>query len=347
MKRKAKKRKLTPVGKLLVVILVLLPTVLVCTRCIGSKKAAANTAVSSVSNKKTVKSILNPIFENRDVMSYAEITADTKKLNIKSKNGILIDTVNHKVIAEKHGDTKIYPASMTKVMTLIVAVENIKNLDDTFTVTNEIIDPLIEEEASRAGFDPGEKVTVRDLLYGAILPSGADATIALADYVAGSEREFVELMNKKVNKMGLKNTHFMNSSGLHDEFHYSTPHEMALIMEYAIKNETCKKILSTYQYTTSKTEQHTDGIELYSTMFSRMYGNEAETVSIIAGKTGYTTEGGNCLVSYAENESGGKYVLVTTDATGSYMPIYDAIDAYAENVGNGKTNIIKEQVDNF
>ncbi len=78
------------------------------------------------------------------------------------------------------------------------------------------------------------------------------------------------------------------------------------------------------------------GLSYTAQCFSRMYGNEAETVSIIAGKTGYTTEGGNCLVSYAENESGGKYVLVTTDATGSYMPIYDAIDAYAEKCGQRK-----------
>ena len=343
MNRKTKqKRKLSPVGKLSVLLLIILLLVLIIARCAVDKRS--KNSYSNIDGKKPSysKDVMAGMFNKNKKVKYAERTEDTEMLQVESAYGILIDTENNTIIAEKGGDTKIFPASLTKIMTLIVAVENIKDYDKTYTFNAETIDKLYQEEASVAGFMPGETVTVTDILYGAILPSGADSTIAIGEIVAGSEQDFVKLMNKKANEMGLKNTHFMNTSGLHDEHHYSTPHEMALITKYAMENKMCKKILSAYTYTTSKTEQHPDGIELYSTMFSRMYGTEAENVTIKAGKTGYTTEGGNCLASYAESDSGEKYVLITTDAEGTYRPIYDAIEAYAKHVGNGKTNIVPE-----
>ncbi len=347
MTRRKRKRKLTLVGKLLIAVIIIAPIILITARCTAPKENTSSDAPKQKPVTNTLADIFDAATDSGDTMSYAVRNAQTKQLDVESKYGILINIDDNAVVADKNGDEKIYPASMTKVMTLIVAAENIEDVDSTFTVTAEIIDPLVAEEASRAGFEPNETVTLNDLLYGAILPSGADATIALAEYVAGSESDFVALMNEKANKMGLKNTHFMNSSGLHDEYHYSTPHEMALIMQYAMENELCKKVLSTYTYTTTATAQHPEGIELYSTMFSRMYGNEAVGVNIIAGKTGYTTEGGNCLVSYAETTDGKKYILVTTDAEGSYRPIYDAIEAYAQYVGDGETNITIEQVDSY
>ena len=255
--------------------------------------------------------------------SYMQITSDT----VKSPYLVLLDVESNQVIAGRDCDRRIYPASMTKIMTLIVAVEKLKSLDATFTMTSEIIAPLVKQQASRAGFDPGEVVDANNLLYGLILPSGADAAVALADMIAGSEEEFVNLMNKKCDEMGLKNTHFMNTSGLQDINHYTTPTEMAMIMEYAMKNETCAKILSTYQYTTTPTVQHPVGILLTSTMFSRMYGNEVQGMTIQAGKTGYTDESGNCLISYAE-KNGKHYVVVVAGGTYKWNVIYDDFDIY-------------------
>lgn len=269
-------------------------------------------------------------------VTYAIKTDDTLKLTdeIASDYAIMIDLGNNTVVAEKGGDEMIYPASMTKVMTLIVAYENCKNLDDTFTMTAEITDPLFKEGASVAGFSVGEEVTVRDLLYGAILPSGADATDALAIYTAGSIEKFVAMMNKKVLQLGLSNTHFSNPSGLHDKNHYSTPHEMALIFEYAMKIDGCREILSTYKYTTALTDKHPDGIPLTSTMFSRMKGDESGVAEIIAGKTGYTNEGLHCLVSLGKrNGTGKEYVLVTAHAAATYDPIYDCINLYKKLFG--------------
>lgn len=257
--------------------------------------------------------------------NYTELTS----AELLSPYIAVIDVTNNKLVAGRNAETRIYPASMTKVMTLIVAVENVKSMDDKFTMTSEIIDPLYRDSASRAGFEPGEEVTARDLMYGLILPSGADGAVGLAQMIAGSEDAFVELMNKKCEELGLKNTHFTNTFGLHNENHYTTPVEMAMILEYAMNNETCAKILSTYQYTTEITEKHPEGILLTSTMFSRMYGNEVPGVEIKAGKTGYTQEAKHCLVSYAESD-GNKYIVVTAGAEGKWNVIYDDFKLYGD-----------------
>jgi D-alanyl-D-alanine carboxypeptidase (penicillin-binding protein 5/6) len=268
--------------------------------------------------------------DNKPLMQYPSTGADYAEIDdddIVSPYIALLDVDNSKVIAGKESEERIYPASMTKVMTLVVAVENIKDMSMTYALSSAQIDPLVRAEASRAGFDPNEEVSVTDYLYGLILPSGADAAVALCNIAAGSEEAFVELMNKKCSELGLKNTHFTNSSGLYDEEQYTTPTEMAVIMAYAMTNETCAKVLSTYKYTTTATEKHPEGIALTSTMFGRMYGTEVENVTITAGKTGYTIEAGNCLVSYAE-KNGHRYVALTAGASNKWDVIYDDFRIY-------------------
>ncbi len=269
--------------------------------------------------------------------AYAKYTDRTENLAIDSGYGILIDLDTNTVIASKGGDEKIYPASMTKVMTLIVAYENIDDLDaTTYTFDAVMLDELFRAGASVAGFSVDETVTARDLLYGAILPSGGDATNALAELVAGDEEHFAVLMNEKVKELGLKNTNFVTASGLHDDNHYSTCHDIAKILEYAISNPEMRKILSTYRYTTSSTPEHPEGITLTSTMFSRMKGTEVEGLYIQGGKTGYTIEGKNCLCSFSANcredeslTAPPQYILVTAFAGGGeYTPVYDAFKTY-------------------
>lgn len=245
----------------------------------------------------------------------------------------LLDVNNGEIIAGRDISTRIYPASMTKVMTLIVAVENLEDLNKKYTFTAELIDPLYRQEASLAGFAPGEEVTALDMLYGLILPSGADAAVGLANLISGTEEDFVKLMNEKCKVMGLKKTHFTNTSGLYSEEHYTTPVEMAMIMQYAMSNETCAKVLSAYQYTTASTKQHPEGIPLTSTMFSRMYGTEVETVTIIGGKTGYTAEAGSCMVSCAARGDD-KYIVVTAKAAGKWKIIFDAFELYGNYIPN-------------
>ncbi len=255
--------------------------------------------------------------------SYMDIIAE----EIKSPYIALLDVENNKIIAGRNTDARIYPASMTKVLSLIVAVEHIPDLSQTFTMTGDIIDPLVREEASRAGFEAGDTVSAEDMLYGLILPSGADAAVGLAIMVAGSEAAFVDLMNQKCAELGLVASHFTNASGLFNENQYTTPIEMALILKYAMQNETCAKILSTYQHTTAPTASNPLGILLTSTMFSRMYGTEVEGVAITAGKTGYTDEAKNCLVSFAE-KNGQHYIALTASAENRWHVIFDDFEIY-------------------
>ena len=256
---------------------------------------------------------LAQISEPEQKFKYPSVSENYKEIvseEVKSPYVALLDVENSQVIAGRGYNEKIYPASMTKVMTLIVAVEQLQDLNQTYALSYELLDPLVREQASRAGFDPGEMVTAKDYLYGLVLPSGADAAVALSIMTAGSEEAFADLMNQKCSEIGLKNTHFMNASGLYDEQQYTTPVEMA-----------------TYQYTTTPTAQHPEGIKLSSTMFSRMYGNEVENVTIMAGKTGYTQEAGNCLVSYAQ-KNGHHYVALTAGASYKWHVIFDDFEIY-------------------
>ena len=257
-------------------------------------------------------------------------TAIIAESAIDAQYAILVDLTSGEAVAQRLADDRIYPASMTKIMTILVAVEELTTaeLETTFTMTAEIVNAAIAEGASRAGFEPGERVKLSDLLYGAALPSGADATAALAQYVAGSEEKYVELMNEKARRLGLTATHFVNASGLHHEDHYSTVREIAALMAYAMENETCRKLLSAASYTTASTDVHPYGITLYSTTFSRMSKTVYGPVSVIAGKTGYTEEARFCLVSLATRPDGREYVLVTVGGSSKYAPAADCDAVY-------------------
>lgn len=272
---------------------------------------------------------------NNGTLAYPARTDNTKYLDIDSSHGILINLKNNTVIAEKNGSERIYPASMTKVLTLIVAYEHVKDLNDTFTFDFDIVNDAYVAGASVAGFTTGETVTIRDLLYGTVLPSGADATTALAQYIAGDEVAFAALMNQKAEEIGMKNSHFVTASGLHDDNHYSTCEDMALALKYAIATPEMREILGTYTYTTTKTPEHPDGIMLFSTMYTKMKGDEAGEVYVQGGKTGYTPEAHNCLASFAarcQSEDSDittpQFILVTGGGIGEYAAIYDAIDTY-------------------
>ena len=251
---------------------------------------------------------------------------------LDASHAILVDLTTGEALAQRLADERIYPASMTKIMTVLVAAEMLSGaeLEMTVTMSAEIVDAAIREGASRAGFEPEERVKLIDLLYGAALPSGADATSALAQYLAGSEAQYVELMNQKAEKLGLENTHFVNASGLHDDGHYSTVREIAALMSYAMDNELCRRLLSAASYTTSATDQHPYGITLYSTTFSRMTSTSFGPVSVIAGKTGYTEEARFCLVSLATRPDGREYVLVTVGGSSKYAPVSDCDQVYGK-----------------
>ncbi|WKB36567.1 hypothetical protein QS257_05870 [Terrilactibacillus sp. S3-3] len=128
------------------------------------------------------------------------------------------------------------------MMTAIVAIENLPDLKKEITLTHSVFQGLSEADASMAGFQPGENVRAIDLLYGALLPRGAESCVGLADYVAGSEKDFVGMMNQKAADLGMHNTHFENSTGLQNENHYTTVKDLAILLSYALQNDTFREI---------------------------------------------------------------------------------------------------------
>ena len=264
--------------------------------------------------------------------TYAAETDDTRTLDLElySAGAILIDAETNTVICEKNPDAKIYPASMTKILTALVACEQIEDLDDTFRMTQAIIDPIFLADATMAGFVDGEDVPLRELIYGAILPSGAEATEALAIYIAGSEEAFAELMNEKAQALGLTTAHFVDASGLHNDEHYCTIRDMAVILQAALDNDLCREVLSTARYTTPPTNKHPDGVEMFNKFLVRAQGQELNGAQIIAAKTGYTAQAGNCCASYGVSPKGRKCICVTANAWTSWYTVYDHVALYSQ-----------------
>ena len=258
----------------------------------------------------------------------------TLDLELYSEHAILIDLETNTVIAEKDPDAKIYPASMTKVMTALVACEQITDWDATFTMTQAIIDPLFLSDATMAGFVNGEEVSMTDLVYGALLPSGAEATEALAQTIAGSTEGFVALMNEKAAELGLTNTHFVNDSGLHDEDHYTTVREMAVILEAAMANERCRAALSAVSYTSAPTTQNPEGVAMINKFLYRIGQYELGDAVVEGAKTGFTSQAMNCCASFGIAANGKPVVCVTAHAWTGDFCVEDHVALYTTYCGD-------------
>lgn len=245
-------------------------------------------------------------------------TAMTLKPEVNANFAILIDADAGLVVAEKNGSAKMYPASMTKVMTLLVACEHITDLNEKLEITQDIVDYVKKEGASNCGFKAGEQVTMLDLLYGLILPSGADAALALVRRIAGSEEQFVVLMNQKAQQLGISaTTHFTNCTGLYNDNHYSTAEDMAIIMRAASQNSVAATILTTRSYTTQANNKRTTGLS-FSNLFLKRIDTQTTGGQVNFAKTGYVAKAGNCAVSYFTAASGRHYICVTGKTSGAW-----------------------------
>ena len=228
-------------------------------------------------------------------------------------------------------DAAIYPASMTKIMTVLLGVENLPDLDAEVTVDPDIFADLWAENAAMAGFAPGETVTVRDILYGSLLPSGAECSVTIAQLVDGSVEAFADRMNARAAELGLQHTHFVNPTGLHDPAHISTVRDIATLLNAALENPVFRTLFTTRSYTTTPTDAHPEGIQMNSVMFSMLGDQTIPGVTLLGGKTGFTDQAGQCLASLAEC-GGEEYILVTAGAPGNnheeFLHIEDAVTVY-------------------
>lgn len=268
-----------------------------------------------------------------------ENTVGINTESVISGNAVLVDATNNTIIAGRGAKERISPASMTKVLTILVAAEHIteEQLDDTFTMTLEITDYSYVNDCSCVGFLKDEVIPVRDLFYGTILPSGADAAVGLATYVAGSHEAFVELMNQKLEELGLsESAHFTNCVGLYDKEHYCTVYDMAVIMKAAMDNEFCREVLTTKCYTTTPTELHPEGL-IISNWFLRRIEDKDSGGEVIGGKTGYVVQSRSCAVSYGIMENGNSYICATAGSSGSKNCINDHVAIYTKYVPKTET----------
>lgn len=212
---------------------------------------------------------------------------------------LLVSPDSGMVLYSKNADQKRYPASTTKIMTALLTLENVSNLDET--VTSEAVDfENVTADSSNAGILLGEQVTVRDLLYALMLPSANEAAYMLARHVGGSWEQFVDMMNDRAAELGCTGTHFCNPCGLHEEDHYTTAYDLYLIAKEAMKDVTFRDIVSTVQHRMAKTNLHEERI-IYTTnqlIFSSF--QPWSYANCLGIKTGHTSQAGNCFVGYAE-----------------------------------------------
>lgn len=237
--------------------------------------------------------------------------------SIYSPAAILMDLNSGKILYEKNIYTKMYPASLTKVMTAIIVLENCE-LNDIATVSYESVMSLSSGYVT-ANLQIGEELTVEQLLYVLMVGSSNDAAIVLAEHISGSVEEFSKLMNEKAKELGCTSTNFINPNGVHDETHYSTAYDLALIAKYAMQNETFRTLVSTTSYTLPTTNkydkedrafQNTNALLQYSNnqRADNYYYKYATGI-----KTGFTTPAKNCLVASADKD-GLKFLTVVLGA---------------------------------
>ena len=311
-----------------------------------------DTELESVALEPTI-SLEQPVEEVEPIKTYEAHTTDatvSTGADVISERSIMIDLSSGDILMQKGYKDRICPASMTKVLTVLVAAEHLtdEELDNKFTITHDITAYVWENDLSAVNWADDEVVTVRDLLYGTILPSGGDAAIGLATYIAGSQDAFVEMMNEKIEELGLSSSsHFTNCVGLYDDNHYSTVYDIAMMMEAAIENDLAKEVLSAKRYTTSSTAEHPDGIEI-SNWFLRRIEDKDTGGEVISAKTGFVKEAKNCAVSYGRDNSGNEYIICTQGSTSSWRCIYDHVAMYKQFEGkvnhgsNGVSEVITE-----
>ena len=234
-------------------------------------------------------------------------------VEVSAEAAIVMDAESGEVICELDAYSPRPPASLTKVMTAVLALEK-ADLDDVCVVSKE----AAATGESHIGFAAGEKITVENLLYGALLKSGNDACVVMAENIGDDEEQFVAMMNLKAKLLGCKDTHFTNTNGLPDEEHYSTCYDLALISRYALQNETFAEIVGTQSYTMEWVSGRKKTISTTNRMLSTYDG-------AIGVKTGTTNVAGQCLIAAAERD-GKCYIAVVLKSQNRFLDCTKLLD---------------------
>ena len=292
----------------------------------GGNSPATNPA--SASSQNTTKSGGQNTAVTQEKLSG---NGQTKSIGseVNANYAVVFDLDQGTILGEKNSSVSMNPASMTKVMTLLVAVENLPDLEKKITITQDIVDYVKARGASNCGFVAGEQVRVKDLLYGVILPSGADAVLALAKEIAGSEAGFVALMNKKAQDLGLSSDcKFQNATGLYHSTHHMNVKDIGEIMAAAMRNSLAREVLSTENYQIPATNKHGDGIKLTNLFVQRIKGQDTGGASVTMAKTGFVRQSMFCAVSSGKGANGKNLLVVTGYSSSTWQCIKDHATLY-------------------
>lgn len=318
-------------------------------KCIDKKKrllasmiAITMLSVGCVANKKEIVTEFENSNYNRSLYEGELFAADLcvarddVSLNgfepeFKLHAGALFGVEQQKVYYSNHMHDRLFPASTTKVLTLYLALKY-GTLSDVVTVSENAAS--VPSDSSVAGLRAGEQLTLEDLLYGLMLPSGNDSAVAIAEHISGSEEAFVELMNEEANALGATNSHFENPHGYQDENHYTTAYDLYLIFNQGILNPKFVDIISSPSYTADIKEP--DGTVRnvtwrQSNLFVNGSRKAPENVTVIGGKTGTTDEAGACLILYEQDSQLRPYVSVIMGAE-SKSALYNTMDSLISTI---------------
>ena len=242
--------------------------------------------------------------------------------SMNAEAGALFNVTDRSVVYSKNAFERLYPASTTKVMTAIIALEE-GNLSDQVTVTEDAV--ITEAGASLCGIKPGDVITMQDLLYGLMMPSGNDAANAIAVHMYGSIDAFADRMNVRARELGATGTHFLNPSGLTDENHYTTAYDLYLMFNEAMKLPLFREIIAEDSYTANYQNGAGEAVSKTWTVGNWYQKGERETpagVSVLGGKTGTTQAAGYCLIM-ASNDSQDKEYISVVLKSDSRPSLYD------------------------
>ncbi|MGN8630653.1 D-alanyl-D-alanine carboxypeptidase family protein [Blautia sp. HCP3S3_G3] len=247
------------------------------------------------------------------------------------QSGLLFDLSNKKVLYSNGTYNRVYPASITKIMTAMLALKY-GNVDETVTITQENV--TLEEGSQVCGFQAGDRLTLDQLVHCLLVYSGNDAASAIAEYVGGSTSNFVDMMNSYAAKLGCTGTHFTNPHGLQDENHYTTPYDIYLMLKEALKYPEFTEITQLPSYTVEYTRADGSQMATYLDATDHYLTGEASTprdVTILGGKTGTTSEAGNCLALLSQNAYGNPYISIVMGASSKEL-LYQQMSSLLVNI---------------
>ena len=259
-----------------------------------------------------------------------DIPLDSVSLE-EGQEGLLLNLDKQEVLYSKGAYERVYPASITKIMTALLAFQY-GNMDDVVTITQDNV--TLEEGSQVVGFQPGDQVTMDQLVHGLLVYSGNDAASAIATHIGGTEAEFVNMMNDYAAQLGCTGTHFTNPHGLQDENHYTTPYDIYLMLKEALNYPEFTEITQLSSY--NVTYKNSDGTDMSVSLTATDHYLTGEAtapkgITVLGGKTGTTSDAGNCLALLCQDAYGEPYISIIMGASTKEV-LYQQMNSLLENV---------------